>query len=112
MERIYLGIRSNNKKHIRGYILDISYNGIGIASTSRIRNGSDVEVVIDRAEPVILKGTVVSVLTRKRKTYRYRLGVKLKASSNIKQSSLGKLFLNKNKRKSARFPLSISWKQD
>ena len=112
MKKIYLDIRCANKKNTKGYILDISYNGIGIASSAKIRKNTEIEVVINEDKPLAIKGVVVSGVTRNRKTYRYRLGVRIKSVGKAGRASLDKLFLKQNERKAPRFPLSDSWRQD
>jgi len=112
MEKIYLNLKYDNNKSTKGYVLDISYNGIGIASRAKIKKNSKIEIIINEPKKLTLEGVIVSSLTRKRKVYRYRLGIKLKSAGKTKKNGLAKIFLNKNKRRAPRFPLSISWKQD
>ncbi|MBP7089159.1 MAG: PilZ domain-containing protein [Candidatus Omnitrophica bacterium] len=111
MKKYYLNIKSN-KKTIKGYILDISYNGLGIACKSRVRKNTAIEIFINEIKPIVLKGNVVSCSIKEGKIYCYRLGVKMKHSEEIIKASLDKLFLMHNKRKFPRFPLFNSWKQD
>lgn len=112
MKKVYYLYIKHNKKIAKGYILDISYSGLGIACKSRVQKNTEIEILIDEIKPIILKGVVVSSGIKKGKIYRYRLGIKIKSSEKIIKTSLNKLFLRQNKRKFPRFPLFSSWKQD
>ena len=92
MKRIYLDIKYGNKL-TKGYILDISKNGMGIASRTKLRKNIAIQIFI-KDTSLSLKGKIISCVNRKRKGYNYRLGIKFISLDRIKKGQLDKLLHN------------------
>jgi len=105
MKKIYLTIRYAKSKKTKGYILDISKGGIGIASSERIAKNMLVEIITMQKPFYYMKGRVASVSDRHRDNYRYRLGVKFVLMDKIKIDKILRFILSIEKRKRLRLIL-------
>lgn len=102
MKKIYLVIEYARSKRIRGYILDISRSGMSIACERRVNKNVTLKITTEKDILSPLLGKVVCVISRKRKTYTYRIGIKFISLKREQRQRLEK-FLNKiNSRKAAR----------
>ena len=104
MKKIYLDIKYGSNKHTKGHILDISKNGIGIASCMNFRKNIAIKIIIKKETPLSLKGKVISCVDREKGDYNYRLGVKFVSLDKIKKLELDKfiynlIYLKRKKRK-------------
>ena len=105
MKKIYLYMKYSKHKEIRGYILDISNNGMGMALASpvEIKKRTSINVLFKKAaKAVSLRAKVMNVSKLDRRNYNYRLGVRLilsKAQRNFLNKlvveTLGKIRLSK-----------------
>ena len=75
MKKTYLEVKYGKDNSVKGYTLDLSCGGIGIACPVRIKNNTIVQIKFKQNNFSPLKGKVVSVVGRPSKTYGYRLGV-------------------------------------
>jgi len=105
MKKVYLTIRYGKDKKAKGYILDISKGGIGVASSERIVKNSLIEIISKQHPIFYIKGRVVSVSERLKRNYRYRLGVKFVSMSKIKMHKIIQFILGIEKRERPRMIL-------
>jgi len=97
-KKIYLDIVYQGKK-IKGYILDISKTGIGIASSGSMKKGALLKVTSKSAGLVNLKGKVANITEMKRKSYIYKIGVKFLSLTGVQKNALNKFISGLDKRK-------------
>lgn len=97
MRKIFVLIKYSKDKSVKGYILDISKSGIGLAVSKRIRKNILVEIIPKTVLPV-LKGKIVFIAVRKKETCRYRLGVKFVSLDNDKKQSINKFIFEEIKK--------------
>jgi c-di-GMP-binding flagellar brake protein YcgR len=104
-KKIYLTIRYGKDKKAKGYVLDISKGGIGIASSERVAKNAPVEIIIRKKPSFCIKGRVISVNGRQKKDYGYRLGIKFVLMSKIRIQKIVRFILGIEKRKRSRLIL-------
>jgi c-di-GMP-binding flagellar brake protein YcgR len=105
MKKLYLTISYGKYKKTRGYILDISKGGIGVASSEKIAKNTLVEIITIQKPFSCIKGRIVSVSNRQRENYRYRLGVKFVLMNKIKIQKIVRFILGIEKRERSRLIL-------
>jgi len=104
MEKIYVDMKYGNGKSSRGYLLDISRSGAGVASLAKVSEDTVVEMTAKEGELAALKGRVVRVNEKKRVPYRYDLGVKFNSLDESVKKSINELLDRKERRNAPRFP--------
>ena len=97
-------MKYGNGESSRGYLLDISKSGAGIASLAKVSENTVVEMTAKEGELAALKGRVVRVDENKRVPYRYNLGVQFSFSDETGKKSIGELLDRKERRNAPRFP--------
>jgi len=112
MEKIYLSIKFGDNQTAKGYVLDVSKSGMGIASDKMIKENEVVEIILKGSLPISLKAQVLSVSVRDIKPYSYRLGVKFTVFTEDSKKKLTDFIINRERRRSGRFVLLRLWKQD
>jgi hypothetical protein len=105
MKKIYLDIRYAKDCKARGYILDISRLGIASATCGKIAKNTAVEIAIRQNPPLLLKGRVVSSVSRHKRRYGYRLGIKFLFSNKSSARQIAKFVSAIEKRKKLRLEL-------
>lgn len=105
-ERIYVNLKYAKKESGKGYILDISTTGVGIAFSSMIKKNTIVDMLFNETDFLALRGRVVYVGKRGSKIYNYKLGIRFVAL-NAQQKDFLKKFLSQylHKRKAHRLNL-------
>lgn len=98
-KKIYIDITYRNNRKIKGYILDISETGIGIASPVSIRKNTLIYLTPRLRGFVNLSGKVMHVVRVERKSYNYKIGVKFTSLNILQKSSLNEFISRVNKRK-------------
>jgi c-di-GMP-binding flagellar brake protein YcgR len=105
MDKTYLTIQSEKGKKAKGYLLDLSRTGAGIASCERIIKNTLVEITPRKSVLPLIKGRVITIVDRHRKDYPYRLGVRFVLMSETAQQKITHFILKAEKRRKPRLKL-------
>lgn len=105
MDKNYLTIQSGKGKKTKGYLLDLSRTGAGIASCEKITKNTLVVITTGKAVLPPIKGRVVSITDRHRKDYPCRLGVRFVLMSETAQQKITHFILKVEKRRKPRLKL-------
>jgi c-di-GMP-binding flagellar brake protein YcgR len=105
MKKVYLTIRYGKDKKTKGYILDVSKGGIGIASSEKIAKNTPVEIITMQKPSSRIKGRVVSISDRHRNNYSHRQGIKFVLMNKIEIRKIVRFIFSIEKRKRSRLIL-------
>jgi len=105
MRKIYLEIKCDGNVISKGYILDLSAEGVGIRCKKEICKGAVVEVVTENGILPRMKAEVVTLIVTERKDYIYRLGLKFISQSKETRKCLEAFIRSKEKREDRRVSL-------
>jgi c-di-GMP-binding flagellar brake protein YcgR len=112
MEKINLKIKYGDGKVAKGYILDLSKSGMGIASCVKISKDALVEIISRRPLSLSLKAKVVSISERNQKPYNYRIGAEFVSPGEKGKKNLTNFMLKRERRQLGRLALFRLWKRE
>lgn len=114
MAKIYLNIVSLRTRKIRGYILDISHKGTGIAASSNLRKNTLVKITPrSRCLPAIDARVVYCFKRKLKNEYRYKIGAIFTSLNRKQESTLGKFVCAySDRRKQDRLNFPNTWKRE
>jgi len=95
MKKIYVDIKCAAEGNIKGYILDVSRVGFGLAVTRKLSIDTEIKVVPRTDNPLTLRGKVVYILKRPGSAYRYRVGVEFGALKEKQSDFLNEFILER-----------------
>jgi c-di-GMP-binding flagellar brake protein YcgR len=102
MKKIYLKIKYGKEKSAKGYILDISRQGAGIACAKKIRQNTAIELMPKKDIFLPMRGKIVSIFYREKKNYCYRLGVRFISLQKQNKAKLENFIQKIEKRRAGR----------
>jgi len=105
MQKINVNIEYAKGRKSKGYVLDVSRSGIGIACSTRIRKNTFVRIAGRPRLLVALEGRVAHCGTIKRTAYGYQIGVVFEPLNSKQKASLDKFFSVLEKRSHCRLGL-------
>jgi c-di-GMP-binding flagellar brake protein YcgR len=94
MKKIYVKVKAEDKLTARGYILDISNGGMCVALNKRFSAGKEIEIAAEKRILPVLEGRIASVVSARRKLYKYRLGIEFTSREKEKREKV-KRFIKK-----------------
>ncbi|MEW6075018.1 MAG: PilZ domain-containing protein [Candidatus Omnitrophota bacterium] len=104
MKKYYVTISRNNGIAERGYILDISKSGIAVACAKKVPKGVILELRPAKDIFLPIRGRVVSSVSRRRKTFGHRLGIKFISPGKKEKATLARFVAALEKRYAVRLP--------
>ncbi|MDD5565488.1 MAG: PilZ domain-containing protein [Candidatus Omnitrophica bacterium] len=104
MNKYYVTIIHNNGITGRGYILDISKSGVAVACAKRVCKNTVIELHPAKDIFLPIKGRVVSSVSRHRKTFGHRLGIKFISPGKKEKAKLSRFVAALEKRYAVRLP--------
>jgi c-di-GMP-binding flagellar brake protein YcgR len=106
MKKIFLSLKSEQGKIIRGYLLDLSLSGMGVASAKEINAGSRIAISPRGMALPPLAGRVVASRKRKKQRYSHRLGVRFEPLQGSAQRELEGFMARRERRSAGRLKLA------
>jgi len=102
MKKYCVTIICKNGIRARGYILDISKSGIALACAKKAPRNAIIELRPAKDVFLPMKGRIVSSVSRHRKTFGYRLGIKFISPAKKERTRLTRFVAALEKRYAVR----------
>ena len=105
MEKIKIKVKYADNKITDGYVLDVSKNGMGIATLVGIDKNTEIEIIAEEPLAISLKGKVATIAERKDTLYLHRLGVKFISCDEASKQALIDFIVKRERRNLGRLVL-------